>query len=73
MDHSLAAAKTQAERHLVGRGHIVGVALASRPDEQLVFFLDRLSAETERRVSQWARTRGVEVAFRVVGGFRPLV
>jgi hypothetical protein len=68
----LTTARSKAEKEFLGQEHIIGVGISNQAAEQLVFFVDHSSVSTEDRVAAWARGLGVNVEFRVVGGFKPL-
>jgi len=72
MDRRLAIAKVEAEDTFLGKGHVVGVAVARQSDHSLVFFLDDRSSDIERSIARWAKKYGINFEFRVVGAFRPL-
>ena len=73
MDQELQIAKSAAEREFLGRNNVVGIAISTAPTRQLVFFLDRVSRETQENILRWAKGQGVAVRFRVVGHFVPTV
>lgn len=73
MDERIATAKLEAEGRFLGKGHVVGVAIAQRAGQLLVFFLDDRSSDTERSIASWAQKHGISFEFRVVGTFRPLL
>lgn len=64
-------AKKRASKLFLGKG-VVGVGVAHKDHDLLVFLLDRDSPETERAISDWARRNKVGIRFRVTGVMSPL-
>lgn len=60
-------AKTNAERHFLGRGPIVGVGSIAQEKDTLVFLLTEDSKEFRLLIENWGNTVDVPVTFIVTG------
>jgi hypothetical protein len=63
--------KRCAEKRFLGRGHVIGVGIAGKKVNRLVFLLESSSEQSQIQIERWARTTGIPFEILVVGKTDP--